>query len=467
MPAAMQYLPFDKQQREQADSELAARRELCGRSLAYYQGDHKKHLRTTGKHDDNTVINMWKTAVDREVSFLFPDMVRLELSEIDETEAEDVLRKGWDANQGARALRKMARNGCLYGHVFVKIVPPRNPASALDTDRYPRLLVLPTANMLAWWKADDAGEVLWYENRWTVGGMDYRQDTVRTDGGWLIVDWQREADSSGYRSQQTQAAWEKVGEATWNYALGPVLDWPHLDPIAGYYGDNEAKLLDLNDRINKSFSDVARILRYHASPRTIGTGMSADKVVETAIDSFYTVEDPQAKIYNLEMQSDLASSMQFITSLKEAFLAQKRVVVMTGSAADFQRVTNYGVKTIFIDPLAKVGEVQSNYRYAIISLSQRMRMLLGEPDYYSEIRVRFPDPLPADPKESIDVLKEQDALGIVSKETMAREQGLNWDEEQARMMEENTSPMENLLRRDARATMLPPAPPLATSTGNE
>ena len=405
------YRPMDEALRAAAADELRQRREAHTLAWRYYEGRHRRHFAfRPGEPDDHVTINLLRQAVDRTVAFLVPDFPGLELDERAETGAERWLRAAWDAAGGARALQKMARFGCLDGHVFVRVVPDAP---------FPRLVILNPANVIAFWQADDHERVLWYEVHWSAGGADFRQDIVRESmgdpaGGWLIRDWRREGES-----------WVLTGEAGWPYALGPVIDWQHDLAPDRFYGAGEALNLSLNDRVNRIASDMSRILRFHAAPRTVGIGFEAEDVTATAIDTLWTINTPDAKVYNLEMSGDLSSSMGFLEFCARAFMAERRVVMLRGEAEDMRHLTNLGIRALFMDSIGRAAELRRGYAEGIIGLSRRLLMLNGMP-HTGRISLNWPDALPVDSAEAVGVLARERALGIISRETAARSRGYDW-----------------------------------------
>lgn len=122
---------------EQQVSEIAALEEIARARRfktaweAYY-GQHPKPLKVkSGQPDDNVIVNFARVVVDKGVSFLFGQDVGFELDETDTTPAEEWLAGCWKANRKSTLLQKLALNGAVCGHAFVKIVPG-NP--------YPRIV---------------------------------------------------------------------------------------------------------------------------------------------------------------------------------------------------------------------------------------------------------------------------------------------------------------------------------------
>lgn len=430
MPAATDYQPDSRPLREAADDELRIRRQTYREAWNYYEGRHRRQVATRpGEPDDNVVINLVRQAIDRTVSFLVPHFPGLEvggpLDAPDTDQAEAWLYTAWTASGGARLLAKLAKHGCLGGHVVARILPPAAPG---DNPALPRVVALNPANLVTFWQADDFEQVLWYEIHWEVARTLHRQDVVRAGESWLIREWRQEGPG-----------WRLINEAAWPYPLGPIVDWQHSLAPDRYYGTGEAQNIALNDRVNKMMSDISRILRYHAAPRTVGTGFQAEQVTPTAVNHFWTIPNPDARVYNLEMQSDLSSSMAAAEFLARAFMAEQRVVVLKGEVSDWSNITNLGIRALFMDMIAKNEELRRNYEIGIAAISQRMRMLAGHADYRAQVRVNWPDPLPIGAAETVAVLERERALGIVSRETAARERGRDWTIESARLAEEDDS----------------------------
>jgi hypothetical protein len=446
MPAATQYWANDDQQDsaliDAAEFERRQRAELHEKGWRYYDGDHPRHLKvkqnpkTGAVVDNNVTINLVAQAVDRTVAFLFPAMPRLELVEDVETKAEKWLRAAWEHNNDVIMLSNMATNGCLDGHVYAKV---------LTGSRYPRLVNLNSANVIVFWQADDVDTVLWYETRWKVGNREYREDTVNLTvlgmgAGWQIREYVRDAKSG---SQNRAEKWTLMRETAWAYPLGPIVDWQHLPAPNRFYGKpdlgHELRLTTLNDAVNKTASDYKAILRTHAAPRTIGTGIRTEDMKETAIDQFWAIPNPDAKVFNVEMQSDLDSSMEFIKFLVEAFYSQARITIAKGGPEAFKDVTNLGIKVAYLDMLAKDASLRRQYGRGIREISRRFLMLGGFP-HDIDIIERWPEPLPTSEPERVEIVAKEQALGLISRESAAGALGLDWDLEQARMEREKPSP---------------------------
>ncbi len=423
MPAATTYWTFDSADREllqAAEDERKARAQLHARNLAYYDGDHRKPLKVRGYADNNVILNLAGQAVDRTVAFLFPDMPTLELdADTTTTDSDEIwLSQAWKANGGPVLLANTALAGALDGHVFLRVIPD---------DPYPRIVLLNGATVLAYWDADDLSRLLWYEIAYSRRGQTVRQDIVYQPESerWLITDY-----------VYTAGKWQISGMPTpWPYPLGPVIDFQHLPRPHRYYGQHELAHASLNDAVNKVASDVKAILRTHASPRTIGTGVQASAVQETAIDSFWAIPNESARVYNLEMASDLASSMAFMQFLADSFLAQSRVSMLRGGPDQFKNITNLGIKAAFLDMIAKNEVLRRQYGGGIAEISKRLLMIGGRA-FNVEPVIRWPSALPISEVEAAQVAQSELAMGVLSRETAAGKLGLDWKQESARIGQE-------------------------------
>lgn len=436
MPSALQYIRADDASRWQeydSDMERRHRAEVFETNEKYYDGEHFKPLMVTEEDpvDDNVVINITKQAIDRTLSFVFPDMPRMVL-DADEnvTPEEEYLDATFRYNGGSVFLTSVAYNGALSGHCFVRIIRP----DPLDEDggRYPQLVNIHPKNIVAYWNAENMREVLWYELRWASGKSYYLQDIV-------FRKELRQWHTYTYVQEKGTSHWTLVGDQPqiWDSPLGPIVHWQHLPNVNAFYGTPEATKdqIRLNDAVNRVASDVSRIIRYHAAPRTIGVGLSAEEINETAIDGFFTVDNPDANIYNLEMKSDLGSSMNFLDILIHNHLQQSRVVIMRGTVKDFQRVTNTAIRAVFLDMIAKNQILRWNYGDALQRIAQRILMIGG---YGANRRpnILWSDPLPSDDTELVNAIAIERNLKLVSQETASKLRGYDWNSEKERMERE-------------------------------
>lgn len=402
MPSAMDYTPDDRQVRRAAEDERAERQRLYDRNWRYYCGQHQRPLKADASgQDDSVILNMCKQVVDRTISFLVPDFPRLEV-DAQESSREKWLMARWERSGGAGLLLNMALNGALSGHVFARVI---------QAEDGPRVINLSPRDVIAFWHADDYDQVLWYELRWSMGRQQWRQDVVNEGDRWLVRDY-----------RMVGARWELADETIWPERYGPILSWQHLPQPNLFYGMDELPHAALNDTINRIASDIARILRFHAFPRTIGTGFESAAVQRTAIDDFWTIPNENARVFNLEMQGDLSASLQFLQRLTDAFLAESRVIMLHGDPASVKGVTNLAIRALYLDMLAKNEVLRRHYGRGIAALSQRLLRLGGYGD--AQPKVIWGEALPTDRREQLDLVRSQLELGLINEKTASAQLNL-------------------------------------------
>jgi hypothetical protein len=410
MPAVTIYDPQNPVLRALADAELMQRRVKIAKRRAYYEGEHPHQLTD---ERDNIVLNLCKQVVDETVAFLIPKMPIFELDEqqSNKSDREKWLSAVWESNGGASLVHGMALNGALAGHVFARVMP--------NGDSHPRIVPLNPANVIVWWSADDYLTVVGYEIRWEAPDGRYRQDVYKEGDGWIVRDYTMPHPKPS-RKAPAPSEWQVLKEAILPYC--PIVGWSHLPTPNMYYGRDElGSLTGLNLHINKVASDIKSILRYHAYPTTVGTGFSAKDVQETRIDGFLTIPDKDARVFNVEMQSDLTSSLSLLDRLENHFLGISRVVLVRGGIESFRGMTNLGVRTAFLPMMMKNEQLRRAYGAGLRDIS---RLLLAFCPYPAPensrdepIHVHWGDALPTDRADEVDLVLKEWKSGLIDENT--------------------------------------------------
>jgi hypothetical protein len=456
----------------------------------YYDGKHKKPLRPDkSKVDDNVIVNLVGLLVEKGVSNLFGTdevgeveglefRVQGELTDDDETpgmagdemgeknemppkppsgmqtmvqgitaklrglfggkpeeepsDSEDFIEGFWKQNKKNLLLHDVGLNGSVAGHLFVQITPSPDPTAK----PYPRLINLDPIKCTVFWDEDDMDRVLWYRVQYE-GITDYRRnDYVRDEAlgsvgtGWTIFEYTKDKKANN-------ANWIQNKVTHWDYSWSPIVDWKNLPRPNEYYGRSDiAPLIPMNDSLNFVAGNFQRILKNHASPKTIGTGFSTKDMETVDTVGLMTVSSPDAKIYNLEMQSDLAASMNFINFIRAAIFAAGRELDPATVQDKIGALTNFGIRVLFKDAMGKNTTKRLNYGDALARICQYALELDGQPAG-ADIDVVWPDPLPTDPLPTAQALQIDVATGGLSKTTYLRRRGYDPDEEAKNNMEQD------------------------------
>lgn len=423
--------------------ERAGREAMIDHHWAYYDGQQKQPLVVRPQQsNDNIIINLTRRVVDQSVAMLFAELPTFDLpGDSDEIKArEKQIKALWEANQGEVLLHDMGVAGALAGHNFVKLVP--DPESQKRPMRY----VLQNPRYCSvFWQPDDMQQIVCYRIAWgqrmtqreAENGRQretrdqYRQDIINEGEYWRIREWRRSDRSD----------WTQVMEDIWRYPFAPIVDWQNLPHPERYYGDPDLAAsallesdINLNDAVNFVASNINRILRHHAHPKSLAFGVQADAIVETAVDGLWSGLPADARVENLEMQSDLDSSMRFLEFLERTFYAQHRAVDLSSVKDRVGQLTNFALRTMFKDALDKLQTKRTLYGNALSELSWRASVILGWGD--EQPTVAWPNPLPFNETEEVATAVQEMGAQILSRQTAAEARGRDWEREKQRMEEE-------------------------------
>ena len=249
--------------------------------------------------------------------------------------------------------------------MFVKIVP---------NAPYPRLVVLDPATVTPTWAPDDIETVLSYRIQYPAidpktGKPIVIRQLIELDGAvWRITDQVSRADSTrGY-----------TAEATWPYPWPPIVDCQNLPNPNEYWGisDLEEDVLQLNGAINFVLSNLARIVRFHAHPKTWGKGFTAQQL-SIAVDETIVLPSPDAELRNLEMLGDLSSSIALYERLREALHEISRIPeVATGKLESTGQLSGVALASLY-PPLLEKTETKRRYLRRLLVDQPRLLALGG------------------------------------------------------------------------------------------
>ena len=253
------YVPLSKEHK--------ARRGLFALYWAYYRGHHRKTIKVKASQaDDNVTLNWSKKIVDAGVAFLFGKLVSFEIDgEPDRTKAEQFLDTVWanDPRTGFNApvfLKQLSQNGAVDGTAFVKLHPPD------DWHELPYMRAIDPAIADIITDPNDVETVIAYHLVWKSGD-DWKRQRIERDGIiWRIVD---EIYNRGDK-------WRIEDEMAWEYDFPPLFHCQNLILANSQWGISDLEDADVNDAVNFAASNINRIIRFHAHPKTIGTGFAAN-----------------------------------------------------------------------------------------------------------------------------------------------------------------------------------------------
>lgn len=406
------------------------------KSKKYYEGDQAQPLKLKpGQANDNLIINWIGLAINRSTSMLVGGGVDFTCPNDTEGVRAGWLANAWKANKKGILLHRTALDGEVFGTWYIKILPE---GKEMDGETFPRLVLLDPQLMAIETDPMDLEQVERYVFEMKIDGEDraVREVTRRADSDGEIIrnefNLEEPAPSGSwivqkFESRGQNAEWILVSSKVWPYPFPPIIHCQNLPSIHSVYGvDGLSGGTDSQDKFNFVMSNILKIIRYHAHPKTWGKGIkSQSEKVSWGADEMVKFSDPEALIANLEMQSDLGSSRAVaFQDLKQSIFELARVVDIASLKDKIGALTNFALRVIYSDALSKNSTRRELYGDALEELNRRMFIVAGIEDGSNAV-VWGPD-LPQDEKEDAALILQDLQAAIVSKETAATKRGYQW-----------------------------------------
>jgi hypothetical protein len=412
--------------------------------LTYYGQTPDQLKIRKGAPNDNVKVNYARLIVEKGVAFLFGKPIKFELDQLDEKDrlvledkdfskqtAEELwLEACWKANKQDSFLMKLATNGGVVGTFFAKIV-----LGSRKTAPYPRLIILDPSSVEMDWERDDMEDVFRYRITW----RDVDRRTGRAvhvcevherspEGIWWI--WEEEEDLlTGQRTVTSE-------KTQWPYSWPAIVHNQNLPAANELWGvsDLEDDIIGVNKSLNFILSNLMRIIRYHAHPKTWGSGFKA-KELEIGADDTIVFADAEASLQNLEMSSDLASSIQYYKMVKRALHEVARVPeASVGAVENMGPIAGVALLVLYQPLVEKTDAKRVLYGEFLQEVCSRLLEIGGfEKDL--GVKIHWPQLLPRDALMERQVAQIDSLLGI-SLDTIQSQLGYDPDLEKIKKKRE-------------------------------
>jgi hypothetical protein len=447
--------PFNRGVWDKVSHEQQRRRLIFDRAQNYYRGRFKPTLRiiTTPDGisiDDNVYLNYCKPVVDKSVDFLFGKGITFEISATDQqqTAEEKYLEEVWRYNKREILLRQIAMSGAIFGHVFIKIELP----DAQLGEKYPRLLLLPPETV--WIECDphDVAKVTRYIIQYEAWNPQeqktrvYRQEISPVSdamSAWKVVDYVQAEGREHTTESRKNGGWIEVRTTPWDYEFPPIVDCQNLPAPNEYWGtpDLDTDQLDLQDSINFTSSNIARIQRFHAHPKTWGKGFQASQL-QIAVNEMVVLPGKDASLQNLEMQSDLHSSLAYLAELRSSFFAISRVPeTLIFKLDNVSRLTGIALMILYQPLVDKTTQKRATYGEMLTELCQRV-LELAHYKRQDDLLPKWPNMLAEDPQVEVQTAAQKVQAKLLSRQSAMRLLGHDPSIEQPQINKEANDDLE-------------------------
>lgn len=318
-----------------AGTELTNRKLKISEWWDYYYGTQKKFLKVRENEPDcNVIVNLTARVVDQSVNFMVGTVPTFDLPGEDK-QSETILDAWLKVNDFEDFVNDLMTMAAITGHAFVKLVK--------EGDNI-RPVVLDSSLVTVFWDPTDKTKAKAYMIAWTDSqNNQVREDHINLGSSWEIRSYTGKSD-----------AWTMTNTQIWSYPFAQIVEWKNLPNPRGYYGKSDIEnVIQLNDAYNFRLSNTNKILYIHAHPRTIAFGVGKDQLQKTAIDGLWSITDKDARVENLEMQTDLESSRANANDIKSDFFADSQTVDLSTVKDKAGALTNFGLKLLFTEALSK------------------------------------------------------------------------------------------------------------------
>lgn len=427
---------------EEADKLEQERRKRIARAWLAYQGDLPSALKAT-KTDpegrDNVRVNIARLLVDTAVAYLFPPDLAFECDNDEATQALDVILT---ANHFRQVLFKLAVNGAVAGHAFLKLTQGRTNADP------PRIVVLDPSTVTIFHETEDIDDIYAYRIQWH--GVDHRnrksyvrrqiieRNEART--AWTITDeisYSRTPSVFGILGSVLTGKWETLGPPVVHpYPWSPVHHCQNLPAANQVWGapDLDDDVVALNAAINANRSYVQRITRLYAHPQPVVTGASSQDVV-LGPDTILTLPT-NATISLLEMRSDLSGVDTAYHRLLDAIHSVTNLPqVATGRTEDLGALSGVALKILYGPLLARTSTKQMLYGPMLEDIMAHALNLAGYAIEPTDVRIMWPSILPEDEQTKAATAETLKRIGV-STDTLLTSLGYDPETERERRQEE-------------------------------
>ncbi len=441
-----------------------ARSGVMARSYSYYVGNPPAPLiRRSGEPDDNVIVSLGRALVDTGVAYLFGEEVTSTVTGPAPERPQDWLDECWRRNKRMLTLQKLAHNGGICGHAFVKIIPD-GIRTQQGRSNWPRVVVLDPQTVRVVTDDDDCDLVEQYVITPPCPAGD------RSDPRRQVID--RQADAEGnttswliHDQHYVGGAWVTDLTTPWTWDFAPVVDAQNLPRPNDYWGESDLPddICNMLHQINRLASHHQKIVRVHAAPKTWARGMGT-RTLDLAIDSVIQMPSETAELKILEMQSDLSSTREFLAVLMEDVAIVTRTPLVAMGVPDRQGAISGVALQIRFRPLVQKTEAKRRtYGDLIVELDRRLLALGGFGDALLT-QLDWPELLPSDPLAERQALVLDDSLGVASKQTLSEKLGYNWQTEQQQLADERAAqpaPVVPALPAPSTGATPPPGPEAA------
>ena len=390
-------------------------------AVNYRRGEQPKQLNVKhGQHDDNVTINLSGLVVDKSVSAMLGDHVGFDLPGDEDSPEQQYINDVMEANRSEIFLYNAAVAAADGGTGFIKIMPDMVERKGKT---YPRLDVINPSFVTMFTMPHDSKMVWKYViqyNFYDVNDKEaIRREVTEHDAErnvWIVTTYEY-SEATGWKFAQID---EPV---TWEWEFPPIVHWQNLPNPYGAEGEPDLTkdVRIIQDKFNEVASNNAKIIRIYTHPMRYIKGVMGLTKIEVGPNDMPGLPE-NGEIVQLPAIGDLAGSLAYQQFIKKSLFDITRTVDIESLNDKLGSLTNFGLKVLYQDMIAKLNTKRQLFGDALLELVHRLLALNGMPAD-DPGKILWPNMLPENTKEKVEELKAENELGTVSVETAATELG--------------------------------------------
>jgi len=427
----------------------------------FYLGEQWRVVREEG--ESLITFNYAKAIVDKSVSFLFGKGFRIQPHKEVAQELKPLLDEVWEYNKKDILGVEIGQMGAITGDCFIKVSwedPEVDDNGMLYEEEYPdgkvRINVLPTSSVFPVYSSHDKDKMVSCTIQYAILEMGIDGKPVARMYKEVVT---RDIISYYIDNELVEEIPNILREIN-------IVQIKNI-PLAGESrGQSDLKsIIPLQKELNAKVTDVSDIINYHSAPITIIQGAKS-KNLEKGAKKVWGGLPKDAKVYNLELNSDLNASNSFISTIKTAIheLSNTPEDSLGGKSA-VSNTTGVALQIKYAPLLEKTWLKRQTYGGGIkdvcrliikllrVKGSDEERKLLNDLMSTSEgikkvfdITVTFPDPLPKDEMVQLQIIAQKMNLGLEEPEGALKELGYEGDiQEKLEKIREYQKEQQNLM----------------------
>ena len=408
----------------------------------FYLGDQWRVVREEG--ESLITFNYAKAIVDKSVSFLFGKGFRIQPHKEVSQELKPILDEIWNYNNKEVLGVEIGQMGGVTGDCFVKVSweDPEvdfegNPYEEEYPDGKVRIDVLPTGTVFPTYSSHDKDKMVSCTLQYPIVEMGLNGKPVTRLYQEVVT---RDVISCYVDNNLVKEIPNIMREIN-------IVQIKNI-PLAGESrGQSDLKsIIPLQKELNAKVTDVSDIVNYHSAPITIIQGAKS-KNLEKGAKKVWGGLPKDAKVHNLELNSDLNAANNFISTIKTAVheLSNTPEDSLGGKSA-ISNTTGVALQIKYAPLLEKTWLKRQTYGRGIKDIcrliikllrvkgSDEERKLLDRLMSTSEgikqvfdITITFPDPLPKDEMIQLQIIAQKMNLGLEEPEGALTDLGYEGD----------------------------------------